>query len=278
MFNQVYELQDSHTGRDGTGFDIDWHSEEIRVKYNHAHDNHGNGIATMACRNCEISGNRVEGNRGLFNCGKGQVALTNWHQDQSDDRLTSVENLKVVDNLILIDRDDTGALNSWKAAPGPAWKGNSFTGNRIVLKPGVTPAFVYDLPPDTAVDRIAENALYGFGDDRGHLGQESDLCLEIQPHSPIVVQNLLAVYDADSGQVTLSWDVDETTRPHVHHFNVHRSSTPHFGTRYTNMVGQAKGLAFTDEVDLDDRSVYYVVQAEDLVGDYGPAAEIGVKP
>ena len=276
MFNEVYEMQDSDSGHDATGYDIDWHSEEIRIKYNHAHDNYGNGIVTMACRNSEISGNRVEGNRCLLNCGKGQIGLTNWHQDQSEDSITNVENLSMIDNLIIIDREDTGALNSLKTAPGPDWKGNTFSGNRVVLKKEIKPSFLYDIKPEAAVDQIGNNLFYGFPEAFHQQGTETDRFVEIEDHSPVKIRNLSAKYNARTGKVILSWDIDERTRKYVHHFNIHRSLTPHFKPEYRNMVGQEKGSTFTDDFEKDERSLYYLVQAEDMVGGYGPTAEIEV--
>lgn len=277
MYNEVFGMEDSDSAHDATGFDIDWHSEEIRIRYNYAHDNLGNGIVTMACRNSSISENRVESNRCKLNCGKGQIGLTNWHQDAGEDRINNVENLEMADNLIIIAREDTGALNALKTAEGPEWQGNSFAGNRIVLKSGITPAFLYNIQPDAAVDRIGNNVFYGFPEGFRNAGAETDTFAPIESHPPLSVQHLSATRDEDSRWITLSWDIDEALLRFVHHVNIHRSRTLVFTPGYTNLVGQTNGFIFTDSIPVGTESVTYIVRVEDIYGEYGPMSEIHVK-
>jgi hypothetical protein len=105
---------------------------------------------------------------------------------------------------------------------------------------------------------------------------ETDRFSAIEHHPPLHLNNLSAECDASADKVKLSWKMDNTARLYVHHVNIHRSLTPDFTPAYTNMVGQSKGLTFTDDIGNLDLPVYYIIQAEDNVGEYEPITAIMV--
>jgi hypothetical protein len=275
-FNEVCGMLDSNSGYDATGIDIDWgNSERIRVWYNHAHNNFGNGIVTMACRDSEIVGNRVEGNHCIYNCGTGQMALTNYHVDDRPDAIKSVEGLEVRDNLIIIDRPNTCALNTLKSSEGPEWTGNRFAGNRIVVKPGIDPSGLYQIRPEAAVDTIAGNTVYGYraGDEPEGTG---DTFAPAITAAPPACERLTATL-TDEGYVALSWTVAGPGDAPVLHYNVHRAKVPGFTPGFTNMIGRTSACAFVDEeAELSPGPTFYAVRAEDACGGYGLVAEADV--
>jgi len=292
-FNEVWGMHDSNSGNDATGIDIDWHSKRIVVAYNYTHHNQGNGIVTMACHDSQIYRNKISANAGLINIGPGQIGLSDYHSDTNAEPITGVKGLEISENLIVVDRPGTTALNSIHISAGDSWTGNSFCRNRIVFPDPAMQTSFYAIGHGTDVNLINENQFFGVrredlravyhGRENLDAGQWQDLGYDgdstFEPvcwRSLPVPESLCARIEPTEHHVALVWTVGEQPATKIHHFNVFRTPDPGTVAQYRHMLGETSECQFTDLIDFGNTSCTYQVQAEDACGHVSPVSQVSI--
>ncbi|OPA73375.1 hypothetical protein BVG16_29010 [Paenibacillus selenitireducens] len=294
-FNEIYNMSDANSGFDGAGLNIDWYCDNITVQYNYSHDNKGNGITTMSNIGAKIINNKVKGNKAEQSNGSGQIALGNF--TGRPDLSTGLHNVEVAHNMIIVDVDNTAAINS-AANPYGTWSGNTIHSNHIVLTQGTQEAAAIDVGVDTHIDSINNNLIYSelatfrstfkgttyrslvdWQDGTGYDRSTQVLTLPQNSFLPSQVQNIHAAFD--EGIVQLSWAaLDEQVTPitaisgKIAHYNIYRSTTATFTPAYANMIGESDTAAFMDHEELQPNTTYYYkVEAEGIDGNNGATSE-----
>jgi len=285
-FNEVYGMKDASSGYDGAGINVDWYCDNILVQYNYAHGNKGNGMTTMSNNGAKIIQNRVEGNQALQSNGRGQIALGNF--TGRPDLSTGLHNVAVTGNMIIVDVDGTGAVNS-ALNPHGTWTGNTITDNHIVVRSEQPHTDVFSIAAGTAVKTIDGNRIYSpqaafgsmlHGNVYNSLAawQQAtgyDAATSVYPltdGAPSAPREVTATVD---GSVRLSWTAPADAGPGVAHYNIYRSTQPSFELTYAQMVGEASGTSFEDRESLQPNTrYYYVVEAEGNNGRFGDASEL----
>ncbi|MFD0712097.1 S-layer homology domain-containing protein [Paenibacillus sp. GCM10027626] len=286
-FNEIYNMKDANSGFDGAGLNIDWYCDNITVQYNYSHHNKGNGITTMSNRGAKILNNKVQGNKGEQTNGRGQIALGNF--TGRPDLSTGLHDVEVAHNTIIVDVNNTAAVNS-AANPYGTWTGNAIHSNHIVMTPGRQNTSVFSVGNDTHIDRIDQNIVYSeqaafrgtfkgaayssLTDWQAGTGYDQGTQVRLLPQNPALpakVQNVAAI---SAGEVQLSWTAAQDPNNEIAHYNIYRSTTADFTPAYANMVGEAVSASFVDREDLQPNTTYYYkVEAESIDGNTGAASE-----
>jgi hypothetical protein len=285
-FNEVYNMKDASSGYDGAGINVDWYCDNITVQYNYSHGNKGNGMTTMSNNGAKIIQNRVEGNQAQQSNGRGQIALGNF--TGRPDLSTGLHNVVVAGNMIIVDVDGTGAVNT-ASNPHGTWTGNEIRDNNIVIRPNLASADVFSIGPNTIVSAIDGNRIYGpqasfrsilNGNAYDTLAawQEAtgyDLSSSVRPldeTAPAATGNLVAAFDR---YVQLSWTAPEEQSSGISHYNIYRGTQPDFEPAYANMVGESYISSFEDRENLQPNTTYYYkVNAEGNNGYFGEASAV----
>jgi hypothetical protein len=266
-FNEVCNMMHSNSGKDATGIDIDWRCVRVTVRNNYLHDNLGNGIVTMACHDSSITYNRVNGNHGKVNVGIGQIGLSDYTSDPHPVPVTGVENLEVLNNLIIIDRENTAAISTQHITPGDKWVGNSFRNNNIVFKEGVKDTYSHDIKENASIDIFEGNNYYGIKEGQIEAGFEGNSFFPLDSIKPSPVSGFEAEPDAENQSVLLSWIAATDEESGIHHYNIYRSRLPEFKPSYANMVDETSNTSLVDWYDIErDTTYYYLIEAEDRCG------------
>ncbi|MDG0793326.1 right-handed parallel beta-helix repeat-containing protein [Cohnella ginsengisoli] len=287
MFNEVYNMSDSHTGFDGSGLNIDWSNEYINLQYNYAHDNKGNGITTMANINSRITNNIVKGNRGGSSIGVGQIAVSDFTVDTG--RYSGTKNLVIEKNLIVVDKVNTSAINSIDSSMGDNWSGNAFQNNQIVLANGVAGTKTYAIGTGAEIDTINANRIYsGSGTAfeasrygtrytslaawRTATGSDTDTILGVlDTTAPTAPTGGTAAWNGGLNGISLSWNGAADSGSGISHYNIYRSTSPTFVPSYRYMVGEAETTSFNDKQELQSETTYYYkIETEDRNGNVSP--------
>ncbi|WP_245375770.1 S-layer homology domain-containing protein [Paenibacillus eucommiae] len=284
-FNEVYNMKDAGSGYDGSGVNVDWHCDNITVQYNYSHDNKGNGITTMSNYGTKIWNNKVRGNQGQQANGNGQIALGNF--TGRPDLSSGEHDLDVANNMIIVDIDNTAAINS-ASNPHGTWTGNKIYDNHIAIARGITNFNVFDIAPNTNFDVIDHNyvanealafsSIYhgttytGLASWQQGTGFEGNTqVLPIDESSPSTVNQVTATLD---GYAELSWSAGEDQGNGILHYNIYRSEDAAFTPAYSNMVGESATTSFIDREEAKPNTTYYYkVEAEDRSGNVGAASE-----
>ncbi|GBF72299.1 hypothetical protein PA598K_00539 [Paenibacillus sp. 598K] len=285
-FNEVYGMKDASSGYDGAGINVDWYCDNILVQYNYAHGNKGNGMTTMSNNGAKIIQNRVEGNQALQSNGRGQIALGNF--TGRPDLSTGLHNVAVSGNMIIVDVDGTGAVNT-ALNPHGTWTGNSITDNHIVVRSQQPHTDLFSIAAGTAVKTIDGNRIYSpqaaFGSTLHGTVYTSlsawqqatgyDAASVVYPLADGAPSAPRAVTTAVDGSIRLSWTAPAEPGPGVAHYNIYRSTQPSFELTYAQMIGEASGTSFEDRESLEPNTrYYYVVEAEGNNGRFGEASEL----
>ncbi len=284
QFNEVYNMKDAGSGYDGAGINIDWFCDNITMRYNYSHDNKGNGITTMSNYGGKIINNKVRGNQALQSNGRGQIALGNF--TGRPDLSTGLHDVEVANNTIIVDVDNTVAVNS-AANPYGTWTGISIHDNRIVLKEGTIGTGVFDIGPDTSVETIDRNSIFSdslrfnasFHDTpytdlaSWQAGTGYDRATRLLPSDLTPPSAVLGVVAALDGYVRLSWTPAADANDEIAHYNIYRSTTADFVPAYANMVGESVSASFEDREEmLPNTTYFYKIEAEDRSGNVGIAS------
>lgn len=283
MFNEVYNMSDSNTGFDGSGLNIDWSNEYINLQYNYAHDNKGNGITTMANINSRITNNIVKGNRGESSIGVGQIAISDFTVDTG--RYSGTKNLVVENNLIVVNKGNTSAINSSDSSTGDDWSGNIVRNNQIVLANGVAGTKSYVIGTGAGIDTINSNRIYSgsgtafeasrFGTGYSSLaawrtatGLDMDTVLSVlDTTAPTAPSGGAAAWNGGLNGISLNWSGATDSGSGLSHYNIYRSTSSSFVPSYRNMVGEAETASFVDKQELQSGTTYYYkIEAEDRNG------------
>lgn len=285
-FNEAYGMNDSNSGWDGTGLNIDWSNEYVTMQYNYAHDNEGCGITSMANLGSRILNNKVKGNVGT-NIGRAQISLCDFTISDELPRHSGIKNMEVADNMIIVDQPDACAIYTWGDVREFPWTGNSYHDNRIVLKAGVPGTYSYNIMPYTEVDTINSNTIYGatsstfkavkYNVDRNlnewkALGYDldSELVSTTDTGAPGNVSNLSASTSQTEFAMNLSWAAATDSGSGIDHYNIYRWTDNNFSPAYKYMVGESKTTSFVDKEELEPNTTYYYkVEAEDKNGNVG---------
>lgn len=285
-FNEVYNMKDASSGYDGAGINVDWYCDNITVQYNYSHGNKGNGMTTMSNNGAKIIQNRVEGNQALQSNGRGQIALGNF--TGRPDLSAGLHNVVVAGNMIIVDVNGTGAVNT-ASNPHGTWTGNEIRDNNIVIRPNLASADVFSIGPDTFASAIDGNSIYspqasfrsilnGNTYDTLAAWQEAtgyDLSSSVRlldETAPGATGNLVAAFDR---YVQLSWTAPEEQSSGISHYNIYRDTQPDFQATYANMVGESYASSFEDRENLQPNTTYYYkVNAEGNNGYFGEASAV----
>ena len=286
-FNEVYGMKDSNTGWDGSGIDIDWTCDNIRITNNYIHDNTGSGIVTMSCQDSVISGNRVENNTGRNYLGA-QMNISDLSVDQTPNAPTGVINLDVNNNLLISNKPSNHGLSCIHYSSG-TWSGFSFTNNSIVLKNSTGSAF-YKLRPGTSLNSSNYNKLYSVSgthflavmenlqktfnsfSEWKSAGYDNNSTLNtIDTTTPSKVTNIKA--SVIGGKISVSWKASTDSSGNMWHYKIFASKTPEAGVKYINMVGQTTSLSGEYLPPYGAGSYYIRIQAEDYCGNLSPVSD-----
>lgn len=291
-FNEIYNMSNSNSGRDATGIDIDWKCDHVTVQNNYTHDNLGNGIVTMACKDSKIINNKVCGNDGKVNVGVGQIGLSDYTSDPSQTPLTGVCKLEISSNLILVDREETAALSSMCITPGNPWTGNIFINNDIVFLQGIQSTSVYNIGEKSNIDVFEGNRFYGikeseftaiWHDERYEgfqnwedNGYDAKSCfLPVDSTLPTNVAGFVAEKILDGYTIQLRWKPAVVGESGISHYNLYRSIVSDFSPSYRTMISEVVDTSFTDSEALEESETYYYkIEAEDRCGNVSPVAAV----
>lgn len=284
-FNEVYNMKDAESGYDGSGVNVDWYCDNITVQYNYAHDNKGNGITTMSNYGTKIWNNKVRGNQGQQSNGNGQIALGNF--TGRPDLSSGEHDLDVANNMIIVDVDNTAAINS-ASNPHGTWTGNKIHDNHVAIARGITNFNIFDIAQNTNFDVINHNyvaneslafssiyhgktykSLASWQQGTGFDGNTQ--VLPIDESIPSTVNQVTATLN---GYAELSWAEGEDQGNGILHYNIYRSEEASFSPAYSNMVGESATTNFIDREEAKPNTTYYYkVEVEDRSGNVGAASE-----
>lgn len=284
-FNEVYNMKDAESGYDGSGVNVDWYCDNITVQYNYAHDNKGNGITTMSNYGTKIWNNKVRGNQGLQSNGNGQIALGNF--TGRPDLSSGEHDLDVANNMIIVDIENTAAINS-ASNPHGTWTGNKIYNNHVAIARGITNFNIFDIASNTNFDVIDHNdvtnealafsSIYhgttytSLGSWQQGTGFDGNTqVLPIDESIPSTVNQVTATLN---DYPELSWSEAEDQGNGILHYNIYRSEDAAFSPAYSNMVGESATTNFIDREEAQPNTTYYYkVEAEDRSGNVGAASE-----
>lgn len=286
-FNEVHGMQDSRSGYDGAGLNIDWNTDNVTMQYNYAHNNQGAGITTMQNYNSKIHNNKVENNQAAVNV-QGQISIMDFTDTTVGPR--GVRNIDVQHNTIIVSQPHTEAI-ALISNTGGEWNRNRVTDNDIVLRAGVSDVHAFRIGPGAIVDSVNGNRIYSadgkqfsasrFGTSYASLaawtratGFDAGSKLAPQDTVPPSRPANLSGWGNQGRGVELSWSASsDAGGSGVHHYNLHRLAHADTAPAYRNMIGQASTTRFLDTEELPaSGTLYYVVQAEDRNGNLGPAS------
>lgn len=304
MFNEVNNCFDQKTGFDAMGIDIDWNTDNIRVQYNYCHDNQGGGIGTMANQNSFILNNRVENNQAATN-NKGSITVSNFtsRYEAVPENWHSVKNLKIKDNLIIHNNQDTHVFQVKNSNGDTDFTGNEFNDNRLIYN-GESPKDFYWINVDASTPwyKFDSNKFYSF-DNSTFRSFDSTEYFSLNneegatPYEPtknkdfkewqsrdlgstyeLVDSNLIAAnpYEANvtynEGNLNFDWKVNDGD---IWHFNLYELENENESPSYLNMIGESETTSFSYK-PTKGGTYYYVIQPESNQGTFGKAIKLKV--
>lgn len=277
------------TRYDGEGIDLDWDTQNIIAQYNYVHHNDGAGMGTMANSNNKIYNNKITHNLGLTTVGAAQVAIS----DFTAGSMYGVNNLDMQNNLIICNEDNTKALYLNNVTPGGTWNNNNFSNNNIVMGDS-TGNLVYGILNNTNFSTINNNKIYSAGGNwfgawrygnyywelaswRAATGYDMNSSMHYSESvAPTNPSNASAIGNGNN-TVALSWSASSDSGSGVSHYNIYRSTVSGFTPAYSNMVGEATGTTFVDDIYITPgKTFYYKIEAEDNNGNVSSAIECSV--
>ena len=303
MFNEVYNCFDQKTGFDAMGIDIDWNTDNIRVQYNYCHDNQGGGIGTMANQNSFILNNKVENNQGDTN-NKGAITVSNFtsRYEAVREDWHAVKNLKIKDNLILHNNQDTHAFQVKNSNGDTNFEGNEFTDNHLIYNGEKAKNFYWiNVDSSTPWYKFANNKFYSDDNSQFRAFESTDyFSLNNEegatPYEPtkeksfsewqkrdlnstyeLLDSTLIAAnpYDAnikyEDEKLIFNWKVNTGDIWHFNLYELQENETP----SYLNMIGESYTNEFTYTPNKGG-TFYYVIQPESNQGSYGKAIKLKV--
>ncbi|MDR2425075.1 MAG: right-handed parallel beta-helix repeat-containing protein [Prevotellaceae bacterium] len=301
MYNESCNNRDATGGYDAMAIDIDWNTNNIDVRYNHASGNMGGGIGTMSCSNSFIRNNRVENNECATNM-SAQIQVSDFTVRDSlipVDRY-AVRNVHVTDNLITGTPDGKSMFRAQKFNGDPTWQKNEFTRNRVVYAgenaDSINWIFVdIDAPwykfadnryfaGDTSVFKCIDNT--PAAQINGHEGAEACQFSKTFPSwakrdagSTLSVLNSAVpgkpskpVVTYENGELKISWKKSDGR---VWLYNVYSTETAAETVDYRCMLGQTRSESFAFKPE--HKGVYYItVRPESETGNYGEDLKIKI--
>lgn len=278
-FNEASFMEDSGTGWDGTGLNIDWNNTGVTMIYNYTHDNVGPGITTMAVNDCKIISNKVERNASRID-ELGQIMVGDF--SGRPDLMTGVKNTEVSYNTVIHGLANKPAIQYRHVTEGDSWYGNTILNNNVVMVGAAKTGMTVELRPSTVADAVYRNRYYledgisfvadkfgtkyNFGDWQNILGYDtSGITAALDSDKPSNVTGISAAVMDD--KLTLQWNASVDSGSGVAHYNIYRGTTPDFETTYRNMVGEALYNTFIDTENVEsNKNYYYKIEAEDYCG------------